>query len=221
MGIWDSQANSGLANALPVLTLLPKPERDILQERGKALIESQAYAHICHLRTCRVPGGVGWIHRVACKELSSFPANVMDPCSDTENSICIALKTRAIFMKPGLHRVPPPLSHLISPPGLSVPNSKFLSFPQKCLHVTSDVYTTTQMKFTASRTKGTVPLQRRARRNRMKAKYNLHLPLRNSLRAGLSQGLRPLMWDFQNPVDQISRWSRKRRLIVVSCDQAN
>lgn len=164
---------------------------------------------------------MGWIHRVACIELSSFPANVMDPCSNTENRICIALKTRAIFMKSGLHRVPPPLSHLISPPGLSVPNSKFLSFPQKCLHVTSDVYTTTQMKFTASRTKGTVPLQRRARRNRMKAKYNLHFPLRNSLQAELSQGLRPLMWDFQNPVDQISRWSRKRRLIVVSCDQAN
>lgn len=53
-----------------------------------------------------------------------------------------------------------PLSHLITPSRLSVPNSKFLRCPQKCLYATSDACITTQMKFAASRTKGTAPIQR-------------------------------------------------------------
>lgn len=54
-----------------------------------------------------------------------------------------------------------PLSHLITPSRLSVPNSKSLSCPQKCLHLTSDVCATARMECAVSRTKVTVPIQRK------------------------------------------------------------
>lgn len=134
-----------------MLTPLP-PKKDILQERRKAPIKSQAYSHVCH---CAGPPRVRGLD-----SLSSLQRAFKLPC------LCDGSVLRRRNSKPKQYSwkldftdSPPPPSHLISlppPSGLSVPNSELLSFPKKCPHVTSEFYTTTQVKFTtASRTKGT------------------------------------------------------------------
>lgn len=135
-----------------MLTPLP-PKRTSCKNAGKP--RSRVRLILTSATVQALPGWEGWIHWVACKELSSFPAYVMDLCSDggTQNPSNIHERwTSQIppLLLPIWSAPPPPL------PGVSVPNSELLSFPKKCPHVTSEFYTTTQVKFTtASRTKGT------------------------------------------------------------------
>lgn len=114
-----------------------------------------------------------------------------------------------------------PLSHWITPARLSVPNSKFLSCPQKYLRATSDVCTATQRKFAASRTKGAVPLQRESSEEQNNSKAQFMSLCESFSRDSTQSWCESSGMGYLEAGGSNHQVEQEQGCTVVPCDQAN